>query len=237
MQQNNIFIAAAADLVYCIDALNSAFEQTHPNTAVRVSTSSSGNLFAQIKNGAPFDLFLSADTAYPHELVKAGLAEESSLTTYAIGRLALWTTNEKLNVKERGLEILRDAQLVKKIAIANPDHAPYGRAAKAALEQAGLWNEIQDRIVLGENIAQTAQFVQTGNADVGIVSLSSLSSPSLRGVGDFFEIKTDPPIEQSAVLTKRGSGNTAAKAYLEFLRSNQARDILKEHGFQIPTQP
>ena len=158
-------IAAAADLAYCLEALNSAFSAREPDADIRTSTGSSGNFFTQIRQGAPFDLFLSADMDYPRALVTAGLADAGSLTPYATGRLALWTLRTDLD-PARGLAVLQDSS-VHRIALANPDHAPYGRAARAALETAGLWQTLSSRIVLGENVAQTAQFVATGNADIG----------------------------------------------------------------------
>ncbi len=227
-------IAAAADLTYCLQDLNTAFRQAHPEAVLKVSTGSSGNFFAEIKNGAPFDIFLSADMNYPRELVKAGLAEETNLVQYAVGRIVLWTKSEKVDVS-RGLTVLRDAQAIKKIAIANPEHAPYGRAAKSALEHEKLWQEVQSRIVIGENIAQAAQFVETGNADAGIIALSLVMSPKLEKVGRYFEIPTDsyPPLEQGAVVTKIGAAKPLAKAYLEFLRSPDARKIFDRYGFRL----
>ncbi len=227
-------IAAAADLTYCLQDLNVAFRQSHPEATLKVSTGSSGNFFAEIKNGAPFDIFLSADMNYPRELVKAGLAEDTNLVQYAVGRIVLWTTADKVDVS-RGLAVLRDGQAIKKIAIANPEHAPYGRAAKAALEHEKLWEEVQSRIVIGENIAQAAQFVETGNADAGIIALSLVMSPKLEKVGRYFEIPADsyPPLEQGAILTKMGATKPLAKAYLDFLRSPDARKIFDRYGFRL----
>ncbi len=227
-------LAAASDLVYCLEELNAEFQNAHPAIALKTSVGSSGNFFAQIQNGAPFDIFLSADVKYPQELIKAGLADSSSLTLYAIGRIVLWTINPDLDLT-RGLQILRDAR-VKKLAIANPAHAPYGRAAQAALEHHQMWAELQKKIVLGENIAQTAQFVETGNVDAGIVALALPLSPKLKNTGKFFEIPETsyPRLEQAAVLTKKGKNNPAAKAYLQFLRSDKARSIFDRYGFRLP---
>ncbi len=227
-------IAAASDLTYCLQDLNAVFQKAHPAAVLRVSHGSSGNFFAQIKNGAPFDLFLSADMNYPQELIKAGLAEAGTLFPYAVGRIVLWTTNEKVDVS-RGLTILRDAQLVPKLAMANPEHAPYGRAAKAALEHEGLWKDVEKRMVIGENISQTAQFVQTGNADAGIVALSLLLSPKLANVGHYFLIpEMDyPALEQGAVVTKTGAAKPLARSYLDFLRSSEARVIFDRYGFRL----
>jgi molybdate transport system substrate-binding protein len=201
--------------------------------SIKASIGSSGNFFAQIQNGAPFDVFLSADLKYPKELIKAGLADSSSLTLYAIGRLVLWTIKPDIDLMH-GLQVLRDAK-VKKLAIANPEHAPYGRAAKAALEHDKMWPAVQKKIVLGENIAQTAQFVQTGNVEAGIVALSLVMSPKLAHVGKFYEIPeaSYPRLEQAAVLTKHGQENPLAKTYLQFIRSEKARTIFDRYGFRL----
>lgn len=233
-KSETLTIAAAADLIYCLEELNVAFQKAYPAAALKVSTGSSGNFFAQIQNGAPFDVFLSADMKYPHELVKAGLADSSSLTLYAIGRIVLWSRRADLDVT-RGLEILRDEKIVK-VAIANPAHAPYGRAAQAALEHFQLWQAIQPKLVLGENIAQTAQFVQTGNVDAGIVALALVMSPKLKNAGTYYVIPETsfPRLEQAAVLTKQGIKNPVANRYLEFLRSEPARAIFNRYGFRLP---
>jgi molybdate transport system substrate-binding protein len=230
-----VSIAAASDLVFCLEDLNRQFTNSHPEAKLKTSTGSSGNFFAQIMNGAPFDLFLSADMSYPKELIKAGAAEESSLFQYAVGRLAIWTANTNLALTN-GLFALRDPAF-RRIAIANPEHAPYGRAARAALQRAGLWDALQPRLVLGENISQTAQFVQTGHADAGIVALSLVLSPRLKNVGHWVYVPADthPPLEQGAVLTGRGKDNSAARAYLKFLQSGDAREIFDRYGFRLPS--
>ncbi len=229
-----ISIAAASDLVYCLEELNTEFQKTHPAVDLKISTGASGNFFAQIQNGAPFDIFLSADMKYPQELIKAGIADSNSLTLYAIGHIVLWSMRPDLEVA-RGVEILRDEK-IKKVAIANPAHAPYGRAAKAALEHLKLWEAIQPKLVLGENIAQTAQFVQTGNVDAGIVALSLVLSSKLKNAGSYYLIPeaSFPRLEQGAVLTKKGIQNPAAKKYLAFLRSKQAREVFNRYGFRLP---
>jgi molybdate transport system substrate-binding protein len=229
-----VTIAAASDLVFCLEQLHARFTQTHPSVALKVSLGSSGNFYAQIRNGAPFDVFLSADLDYPFELIKAGAAVESSLTPYAIGRIVLWTKRAELDLSD-GLAALAHSS-VKRIAIANPANAPYGRAAREALQSAQLWDSLQPKLVLGENISQTAQFVDTGNADAGILALSLALSPKLKVAGRYVEIpeSTHAPLEQGAVLTTRGSANAAARAYLAFLRSAEARAVFDEFGFRLP---
>ncbi|MDZ7266550.1 MAG: molybdate ABC transporter substrate-binding protein [candidate division KSB1 bacterium] len=232
--RQTVFLAAASDLVYCLEDLNAVFMKENPGVSLQVATGSSGNFFAQIKHGAPFDVFLSANLDYPKALVRAGLADSSSLTIYAIGRLVLWTMHSEIEVR-RGLAVLREAR-IRKLALANPEHAPYGRAAKAALEQAQLWQALQSKLVIGENIAQAAQFVQSGNVEAGIVALSLVLSPRLHKLGTYWEIPetSHPRLEQGAVLTRRGAGNPAAQKYLAFLRSAAARTIFDRYGFRLP---
>lgn len=231
----SISIAAAADLSYCLDDINAAFKKAHPGADLKVSSGSSGNFATQIKNGAPFEVFLSADVSFPRELIKAGLADESTLMIYAVGRIVLWTsTPDKVDVT-RGFDLLRDPDgPVKKLAVANPDHAPYGRAAREALVHEKLWDAVQGRIVLGENIAQTAQFVETGNADAGFVALSLVLSPKLSKIGKWWEVPADTygKLEQGVVLTKAGANNPLAREYIEFLRTDEARAIFDRYGFK-----
>jgi molybdate transport system substrate-binding protein len=232
-----LLIAAAADLSYCIDDIAAAFRKEVPDAEVKISTGASGNFFAQIRNGAPFDAFLSADVDYPTQLAKLGAADGSTLTRYAIGRIAMWSPDPKLDV-DKGLALLRDPRITR-IAIANPATAPYGRAARAALERDGLWEAVQSKLVIGENISQTSQFVQTGNAQVGLVSLASLRSPKLAGVGRYVLVPDAglAPIEQAAIVTKHGAGNPLAARFVRFLGSPAARAILERNGFSIPAQP
>jgi len=232
----SVSIAAASDLVYCLDDLNKAYREIHPDTELKVSTGSSGNFFAQIKNGAPFDVFLSADVSYPQALIDAGLADQASLSIYAVGRIVLWTNKDNLNITA-GLSALTGSDF-KKVAIANPEHAPYGKAAKAALEHCKLWDAVKDKLVLGDNISQTAQFIQTGSADAGVVALSLVLAPNLAKVGHWVEIPADsyPPLKQAAVITNQGTANPAAAGYLTFLRSPEARVIFDRFGFTLPKE-
>jgi molybdate transport system substrate-binding protein len=231
-----LLLATAADLSYCIDDIAAAFRKEVPDAEIKISIGASGNFFAQIRNGAPFDAFLSADLDYPAQLARLGAADGSTLTRYAIGRIALWSPDPKLDVN-KGLALLRDPRITR-VAIANPDTAPYGRAAKAALERDGLWESVQAKLVIGENISQTSQFVQTGNAQVGLVSLASLRSPRLAGVGRYALVPDTglAPIEQAAIVTKHGAGNPLAARFVRFLGSPAARAILERNGFSIPPQ-
>lgn len=225
-------VAAASDLVHCLEDLNRAFAETRPGIDLRTSTGASGTLFAQIRNGAPFEVFLSADVRYPRALIEADLAVADTLFVYAIGHLVVWTNTPGIDVSG-GLGALT-ASAIRRIAIANPEHAPYGNAARAALEQAGVWSAVEGKLVFGENISQTAQFVETRNAEVGLVALSLVRAPRLQGTGTWVALPPDahPPLEQAAVVTRRGAGRPAAAAYLEFLRSPAARAVFDRYGFQ-----
>ncbi len=227
-------IAAASDLTYCLDELNKAFAKYHLDAELKVSVGSSGNFSTQISQGAPFDIFLSADIQYPQNLIDAGFADKKSLTPYAVGRLALWTMNDKVDVSQ-GLTILKNPAITR-IAIANPEHAPYGKAAQAALEKLGLWQDVQKKIVLGENISQAAQYVETGNADAGLVAWSLLRVPKMQGKGKSWLLPLDafPRLQQAAVLTTRGANSVLAKQYMEFLRTEEAKTIFEQYGFTMP---
>jgi molybdate transport system substrate-binding protein len=227
-------VAAAANLVYALDALNAEFGKTAPEIAVTSATGASGSLVAQIAHGAPYDVFLSADRGFAQALVNAGNADAKSLSTFAVGRLVLWTTRAAVDVSDVAGAVR--SPLVRKLAVANVDTAPYGRAAQQALKALGAWGDAQPKIVMGENISQTAQFVETGNADAGFVALSIVISPRLKGRGRWTEVPEalHEPLEQCAVITTRGSANPAATRYVAFLNSPAARAILEAFGYGIP---
>jgi molybdate transport system substrate-binding protein len=229
---DEITVAAASDLQFAMKDVAARFEKQTGNT-VKLSFGSSGNFYSQIENGAPFDLFFSADMEYPKKLAEAGLVEPGSLYQYATGRIVLWVAkSSSLNV-ERGLDILLDSG-VKKIAIANPAHAPYGRAAVAAMENAHVYDKVRGKLVFGENISQTAHFVESGNADVGILALSlSLASP-LKEEGEYFVIPADlyPPLSQGVIILKSSHKKKAARQFLDFLKSKEVVGLLKQYGFE-----
>jgi len=196
-----------------------------------VAYGSSGNYFAQIQSGAPFDVFLSADVEYPRKLAALGIGAKDSIFTYAVGRLVVWVpANSRLDPATA----LRDPS-VKLIAIANPKHAPYGRAAEAALRSMGVWDTVQSRLVLGENIAQTLQFVQSGAADAGVVALSLALAPAMQGQGRYWEIPLDsyPRMEQGGIILKDSAGARELRAVL---LSEVGRRILKRYGFYLPNE-
>jgi molybdate transport system substrate-binding protein len=228
-------IAAAADLRYALDEVVAAFRRTHPGAPVSVTYGSSGNFHAQLLNGAPYDLFLSADIAYPQQLADRGLVLPDSLFRYARGRIVVWTTRASaLDVERLGLSALL-ADSVSRVAIANPEHAPYGRAAESVLQSAGVLEAVRPRLVLGENIAQTLQFVQSGSADVGIVALSLALAPPVAGSGRYWLVPAPahPPIEQGGAIMRTARNPDGARAFRTFLMGAEARAVLERYGFEV----
>ena len=227
-------VAAAANFVFALDDLQAEFTRVEPEVTLTVSTGSSGGLAAQIMKGAPFDVFLSADLDYPRALIAAKVAQTDSLRVFAIGRLALWTTTPQVELTT--IKESLQAPAVKRLAIANVDTAPYGRAAHKALMQLNLWEALQHKIVRGENVSQTAQFVETGNAQAGFVALSLLLSPRLSERGRWIEVPSDShaPLEHGVVITAHGANNPAAQRFVVFLGSETARDVLQRFGYDVP---
>jgi molybdate transport system substrate-binding protein len=226
-------VAAASDLQAALPDIAARFEKATGHE-VALTFGSSGNFFTQVKNGAPFDVFLSADIDYPRELEREGEAEKGSLFRYATGRIVLWIRNESTIDLKRGLAALADPG-VRKVAIANPDHAPYGRAAVAALQHAGVHNRVQAKLVRGENISQAAQFVQSGNADAGIVALSLALAPALKTSGRYVEIPESfyPPIEQAAVVIAASKQKTIGRQFVDFLKQPESARTLQKFGFDV----
>jgi molybdate transport system substrate-binding protein len=229
-----ITIAAASDLQYAFKDLSAEFSR-QTGIAVQVTYGSSGILSMQIQNGAPFDLFFSADAQYPKALLEGGYAEPGSLYAYATGRLAVWVPNDSKLDLRNGLQAL-SAPGIRKIAIANPQHAPYGRAAVAAMRSSGVYEQVKDKLVLGENVSQTAQFVATGNADIGLIALSLALSPSMSSQGSFVEVPGTayPPIEQAAVIVKASAHKSEAARFLQYLKSEAGVALMKKFGFAPP---
>src|SRR2546427_2335128 len=220
-QAGEISVAAASDLNFAFKEVVAEFEKKTGHM-VKLSLGSSGNLFAQLSNSAPFDLFFSADISYPKKLEEAGLAEPGTLYLYAIGRLVIWAPKgSPIDVGTLGIKALQHPS-VKKIAIANPKHAPYGRAAVAAMEYYALYEQVKDKLILGENISQTAQFVQTGGADIGIIALSLAVAPAMKETGTYWEVPLDayPRLEQGAVVLKAAKDVKTAHAFLDFIKGS-----------------
>ena len=227
-----ITVAAAADLNFALKEIAQKY-QTQTGQSVKLTFGSSGNFFNAIRNGAPYDVYFSADMDYPKQLESAALSEPGTLYDYAVGRLVLWAPqNSPLDLRQ-GLKILAGAQ-VRKISIANPQHAPYGRAAVAAMKSAGVYDRVEPKLVLGENISQAAQFVDSGNADVGLLALSLAKTPTMHGKYELVPTDSYPALRQAAVVLRRSSRKDAAKRFLEFLKSSDARAILDKYGFAAP---
>jgi molybdate transport system substrate-binding protein len=227
-------IAAASDLNFAFKELVVEYEKTTGNH-VKLSLGSSGNFYAQIQNGAPFDLYFSADIGYPRKLEEAGLTVSGSLYRYAVGRIVLWAgTASRLDVS-KGFDVLREPG-IRKIAIANPKHAPYGRAAVAAMESFKVYESVKDKLILGENISQAAQFIESGACEIGVIALSLAMAPAMSGKGVYWEIPVEayPPLEQGAVILKQSKNQEAARRFLEFMQGSQGQEIMRRYGFMLP---
>jgi molybdate transport system substrate-binding protein len=228
-------IAAAADLRFALDELVKDFEEKYPATKVNVTYGSSGNFFAQFQNGAPFDLFFSADIAYPRKLAEKGLGADD-VFLYAIGCIVVWAPKDSpVAVDKLGIKALLEPS-IRKIAVANPEHAPYGRAAVAALKALDVYDQVASRLVYGENIAQTAQFVQSGAADVGILALSLAVAPQMRDAGRFWQVPLDsyPRMEQGGIILNSAKNLETARAFRDFVLGDHGREVLKHYGFYLP---
>ena len=226
-----VTIAAAADLKYVLDSLVTLFNHQHAPAQVTVVYGSSGRFYEQLSHGAPFDIFFSADGAYPLRLQQAGLTAGAP-QPYALGRLVLWS--KKLNPIAKGMTTLLDPR-VQHLAIANPAHAPYGRCAEEVLRYYKLYDQVKPKLVLGENIAQAAQYAASGAADAGLLALSLALSPELRRAGHFYLIPAaaHSPLAQRYVLLKRAQGNATATAFTTFMASTAARQALRKYGFSF----
>lgn len=227
-----VTVAAAADLKFAMDEIVAAFKKASPADEVDVIYGSSGKFHTQIQQGAPYDLFFSADIGFPRELAKAGFAA-SEVKPYALGRIVLWSAS--LDARKMAMESLADPKIAR-IAIANPKHAPYGKRAEEALRTAGLWEKVEPKLVYGENIAQASQYVQTGNAQVGIVALSLAINPELAKRGGYWLIpdKLHEPLEQGFIITKRANSNALAKRFADYMGSQSARAVMTKYGFALP---
>lgn len=230
-------VAAAADLKWALEEARQAFEKANPGVTCTLTFGSSGNLYNQLAQKAPFDLYLSADLGFPQKLADQGLALKDTLFTYALGHVVVWVPkSSSIPVESLGMKAVRHPS-VRKIAIANPKVAPYGRAAEAALRASGMLEVIQDKLVLGDNVAQTAQFIQTGNADIGLISLSLATSAPMRDVGRFWTVPgvLYPPLEQGGVVMTWAQDKDAALAFRAFLLGPKGRAVLTKYGFADPT--
>ena len=229
-------IAAASDLQAVFPVLAERFER-ESGQRVRMTFGSSGNFFSQIQNGAPFDLFFSADIDYPRRLDAAGLGEPGSLREYATGRLVVWARRDSGVDVRQGLQALAGSN-VRRVAIANPEHAPYGRAAVAALQHEKLYDSVRGKLVLGENIAQAAQFVVSGNAQAGIIARSLALAPGLEDQGAYADIPEafHPPLQQAAIIVRASRNKDAARQFMTFLEKPASIALLEASGFRVTSR-
>ena len=234
--QRSVSVAVAANLKPAFEEIAAAWKAQRPGVEVKASYGGSGNFFSQIANGAPYDLFLSADAEFPARAVEQGLSDGPAFT-YAFGKLVAWVPKgSPLDFGRRGVAAVADPA-VKKIAIANPQLAPYGRAAVAALEAAGVYGAVKDRLVLGQNVSQTAQFVESGNAQVGFLPLSLASSPPLSTEGRSWPVPPSsyPRIEQAGVVVKGARSAALARDLAGFLLG-PAGKTLEKYGYDLPSR-
>ena len=225
-----VLVAVAANFVPPFREIAIEFERTTGHN-VQVAAGSSGNFYSQIKNGAPFEVFFSADMERPKLLEDEGFGVKDSRFTYAIGRLVLWSPNADLI---KGEETLRFKQY-KRLAIANPKTAPYGLAAMQAMQKLEIWESLQPQIVMGENLGQTMGFIESGNAQLGFVALSQVLDPKIKGKGSRWDVPTNlhEPIKQDVILLTKGKDNRAAKALMEFMDGPQAKTIIERYGYEL----
>lgn len=223
-------VAVAANFVPPFREIAIEFEHATGHQ-LQVAGGSSGNFYSQIKNGAPFDVFFSADMERPKLLEDEGFGVKDTRFTYAIGRLVLWSSNADLI---KGEETLRSKKF-KRLAIANPKTAPYGVAAMQVMQKLELWESLQPQIVMGESLGQTIGFIESGNAQLGFVALSQIMDPKIKSQGSRWDVPTDlhEPIKQDVILLAKGKDNPAAKALLEFMGGPQARKIIQYYGYEL----
>ncbi len=233
-----VAVAAAADLKFAFDELVEEFEKTHSDIDVQTTFGSSGNFFAQLSNQAPFDIYFSADISYPRQLVEQGLADKESEFLYAVGQIVVWVPkNSPIDVETLGPKAVLDLA-ARKVAIANPQHAPYGKAAEAALKRWGVYDDVKDRLVLGDNIAQTAQFVESGAADIGVIALSLAMAPAMKEKGRYWQVPLDdyPTMEQGSVILNWAQDRAATESFRSFVAGPQGRAVLRRYGFILPQE-
>jgi molybdate transport system substrate-binding protein len=229
-----ITVAAAADLKFAMDEIVGLYQHLHPADNINVVYGSSGKFYTQIAQGAPYDLYFSADIAFPRGLFEKGFAA-SEVLPYAIGRIVLWSGN--MDATAITLADLAGTKITR-IAIANPKHAPYGKRAEEALRASGVWEVVEPKLVYGENIAHAAHFVQSGNAQIGIIALSLAISPTLANNGSYQLISDElhAALEQGFIITRRAVDNTLAWRFADYMRDTPARSVMARYGFVLPQQ-
>jgi molybdate transport system substrate-binding protein len=233
---SEVRVAAAANLKLVLEQIGADFQKAHPEVKLNVTYGSSGNFFSQISQSAPFDLFLSADEFYPKQLVEKNLAGRESYFIYATGKLVVWMpASLTLDFQKLGLRALDDKR-IRKIDIANPRHAPYGKAAEQALKNANIYEAVKSRLVFGDNIEQTASFARTGAADVGIIAKSLVLAPTLSDAGKYWEVPIDAYdlIHQACVILDQAKNKDAAKKFSDFLQSKPSKENFSKFGYSAP---
>ena len=229
-------VAAAANLKFALDEVVARLARRRPSIRVETTYGSSGSMHAQLRQRAPYDMYLAADVAYPLDLVSRGIGADGDLFTYAIGRIVVWVPNRsRLAIERDGLGALAGAA---RIAIANPRHAPYGKAAEAALRNVGIWDRVSGKLALGQNVAQAAQFVQSGAAGAGIVAKSLAVAPAMRAAGRFREVSENlyPRLAQGGLILPWAVSREGALGLRDYLVSDEGRQLLASHGFGLPAR-
>lgn len=227
-----ITVAAAADLKFAMDEIVTTFKKANSGDEIDVIYGSSGKFHTQIQQGAPYDLYFSADISFPRELAKKGFSA-SEVKPYAFGRIVLWSAS--LDATKMTLSSLTDPKITR-IAIANPKHAPYGKRAEEALRASNLWDQVEPKLVYGENISHTAVLVQTKNAQVGIIALALAIHSELASKGGYWLIPDNmhEPLEQGFIITKEGANNALAKRFADYMGGKPARAVMTKYGFVLP---
>jgi molybdate transport system substrate-binding protein len=229
LQAQTVKIAAAGSLRFILEEIKIKYSAVHPETEIVLNYGSSGALFQQIMNGADFDIFMAADKLYPDKLKAQGIVS-GDVKTYAFGRLVLWSNSVDVS---HGLEILTDKS-VNRIAVAKPEVAPYGERAVECLKYYNLFEKVKEKIVYADNIAQAAQFAQTGNAEIGFIALSLAISPEMKGSYYVLDTISYKPVEQAMVLMKSRQSNPEAAGFMNFVLGAACRPVFKKYGFILP---
>ncbi len=229
VQAQTVKVAAAGNLRYILDEIKAKYVALNPKTTITINLASSGTLFQQISNGAEFDIFMAADKTFPEKL-KAQNVVVGDVKTYAFGKLVLWSSSLDLT---KGIDVIT-TNAVNRIAIAKPEVAPYGNRAMECINFYGLMDKVKDKIVYADNIAQAAQFAQTGNAEVGFIALALAMAPEMKGSYYVLDTKSYKPVEQAMVQLKSWQANPEATKFMQFVLSADCKPIFEKFGFIVP---
>lgn len=234
--ETELRVAAASDVQFALDEIVERFRREHAGVVPRATYGSSGSLFGQLVSHAPFDIFLSAEASYPARLVEQGLGVSGTEFAYAVGKIVVWVPRQSpVDLPGMGIKVLLDPR-ISRIAIANPEHAPYGRAAVEALTKLGVYQAVEARLVYGENVAQAAQFVRSGGAEAAVIALSLAVAPPMASAGRYWEIPRHAytPLRQGGVILEWAVDRSAAEALRSFVLSDEARQVFDRYGFLAP---